>query len=54
MTSVVHSFFQAIGLHKKASLCELDNPQVAAVYGPRKLMHDRYNFKLIFSFKIIQ
>lgn len=44
MTSVVHSFFQAIGLHKKASLCELDNPQVAAVYGPRKLMHDRCYF----------
>lgn len=46
MTSVVHSFFQAIGLHKQASFCELDNPQVAAFYGlNRKLMHDRYNFK---------
>jgi len=45
MTSVVHSFFQAIGLHKQASLCELDNPQVAAFYGlNRKLMHDRCYF----------
>ena len=42
MTSVVSSFFQAIGLNKKASLCELDNPMVAAFYGTnRKLMHDR-------------
>ena len=47
MTSVVHSFFQAIGLHKQASPCELDNPQVAAFYGlNRKLMHDRYNLAL--------
>ncbi|CAG5077637.1 Oidioi.mRNA.OKI2018_I69.PAR.g8774.t1.cds [Oikopleura dioica] len=45
MTSVVTSFFQAMGFSSRTSICELDNPAVAQYYGTnRKLMHDRCYF----------